>query len=313
MKVISYGSALSPKGELLFNIVEHESKHITALAAEGKHLVATAKNKKAQTKIESWCKEFHKGELKSAELIQMAFVILMNEKDFVYTKNKKESYREFLRIWSYSPLSNGKGRPLFPAESFDLMKDWYDDLFKLRVEKLNNEYIDEVSSDMMDEMEKALINEIFNELNALYFSKLTPEYAERMQKTLQPNKPSFKVVPLRQFEAWLTNRLDTIQRKNSTKENEISDLSDSLGIEKLIYLKELGVLDFLKNKRPFNTSTNHLATFLSAVTGEKARTLQSYLNAHFSKNNDNKNDFYKDSKTKERVKGVIALKRFKLD
>lgn len=48
--------------------------------------------------------------------------------------------------------------------------------------------------------------------------------------------------------------------------------------EKIVYLEQLGVLNFLRGKEPFNTSTNALAQAVSRFTGIKTGTVQSYLN-----------------------------------
>jgi len=60
------------------------------------------------------------------------------------------------------------------------------------------------------------------------------------------------------------------------------DYSDAKANEKVVFLYELGVLDFLKNNPPFNTSTNCLASVLSAITGENIRTIQPYINPIFN-------------------------------
>lgn len=69
-------------------------------------------------------------------------------------------------------------------------------------------------------------------------------------------------------------------------EDESIDFSDSKANEKIVFLHKLGVLDFLKEKSPFNTSNNSLATILSAITGENTTTIQPYLNPIYSKNVD---------------------------
>lgn len=69
------------------------------------------------------------------------------------------------------------------------------------------------------------------------------------------------------------------------------DFSDDTSTkEKLILLDELGVIDFLKSKPPFNTSTNALATALSGVLGIKQSTLQSYLSPMFNPDNEQRNN-----------------------
>lgn len=56
------------------------------------------------------------------------------------------------------------------------------------------------------------------------------------------------------------------------------DFSDAKGTEKIVMLQQLGILDFLKNQQPFMQSTNKLAEVISGFTGEKAETIQSYIN-----------------------------------
>jgi len=70
---------------------------------------------------------------------------------------------------------------------------------------------------------------------------------------------------------------DNLDQTYKFKIDEI-DLSDSKGTEKIIFLKQLGILDFLREKQPFNLSTNALASALSGITGIKHKTLQSYIN-----------------------------------
>lgn len=84
------------------------------------------------------------------------------------------------------------------------------------------------------------------------------------------------------------------------------DLSDTSLAEKIIYLKLLGVYDFLASKKPFNMSKNALATVISAITSEKATSIQSAINpidnpSTIQKNNPLEND-----------KKVLAI-RLKLD
>lgn len=70
----------------------------------------------------------------------------------------------------------------------------------------------------------------------------------------------------------------------NNKEDITIDLSDSKGTEKIIMLVELGVLDFLRDKKPFKTSTNRLASAISGITGMNAGTVQSYINPILSQN-----------------------------
>ncbi|RBA29484.1 hypothetical protein [Flavobacterium tibetense] len=75
-----------------------------------------------------------------------------------------------------------------------------------------------------------------------------------------------------------------------TIQPEAIDLSDTTATEKIIYLHKLGVIDFLIKQQPFQSSTNSLATVLSAVTGAKSGTIQPMLNAMLGKNVEQKNN-----------------------
>lgn len=64
--------------------------------------------------------------------------------------------------------------------------------------------------------------------------------------------------------------------------NPLVDLSDTINMDKIRYLHELGIIDYLRKKEPFSTSTNSLATVISAFTGIKTTTIQSYINPMFN-------------------------------
>src|SRR5690606_6913062 len=84
---------------------------------------------------------------------------------------------------------------------------------------------------------------------------------------------------------------------NNPKLLSIPNLPKSKVVEKIIYLNELGVIDLLKTKTPFNTSVNSLATVLSTILKERADTLQPYLNALINGNKGTKNHPYNSDKT----------------
>lgn len=76
----------------------------------------------------------------------------------------------------------------------------------------------------------------------------------------------------------------------TNNENTSIDLSDTTAIDKIRFLQIVGVLDFLREKQPFNTSINSLASLLSAITGENIDTIQPYLNPMYSKEVSQKNN-----------------------
>ncbi len=84
------------------------------------------------------------------------------------------------------------------------------------------------------------------------------------------------------------------------------DLSDTSLAEKIIYLKLLGVYDFLASKKPFNMSKNALATVISAITSEKATSIQSAINPIDNPSTSQKNNPLQNDKK------VLAIK-LKLD
>ena len=86
-----------------------------------------------------------------------------------------------------------------------------------------------------------------------------------------------------------------------------SDFSAPKGTEKIIMLHQLGILDFLKEKEPFNLSTNALASVISGITGEKREVMQSYLNPIFSKNVSQKNNPVKTESTVKKIKHKLIL------
>ena len=88
-------------------------------------------------------------------------------------------------------------------------------------------------------------------------------------------------------------------------ESEIIDLDNTTITEKIIYLQKLGIIDFLKAKQPFQSSTNSLATILSAITGAKATTIQSMINPMLSKDVDSKNNPLNSIKPVNRVESQL--------
>lgn len=107
--------------------------------------------------------------------------------------------------------------------------------------------------------------------------------------------------------------IPTYQNLTDRNDEYFDDLSDTSITEKIIYLKKLGIIEFLKAKQPFLSSTNSLATVLSAVTGAKASTIQSMINPMFSKNVDDKNNPMNSQKTVEKVQKQLNKIGFNLD
>ena len=78
------------------------------------------------------------------------------------------------------------------------------------------------------------------------------------------------------------------------------DLSETSAVQKIIYLQKLGILDFLRDQTKKGISINKLATVLSAITGEKAQTIQPMINPINNKSvNQRNNPFVSNKKQVE--------------
>lgn len=111
-----------------------------------------------------------------------------------------------------------------------------------------------------------------------------------------------------------TFEIDTVMDildESVNPEPEPLDLSDTTTVEKIIYLNEMGIIDFLKTRPEFTLSTNLMATVLSAITGIKATTLQPSLNRLISNDTDDKNHPYKTQKTVGKVRQTLIDKNIK--
>jgi hypothetical protein len=61
-------------------------------------------------------------------------------------------------------------------------------------------------------------------------------------------------------------------------------------IRRILYLEKLGVIDFLKKERPFNTSINSMANILGHIIDAKPSSIQPLLNPLLGNDLDNKNN-----------------------
>lgn len=77
---------------------------------------------------------------------------------------------------------------------------------------------------------------------------------------------------------FLKSKLISDRKIADTKPEPLLDFSNAKGTEKIVMLQQLGIIDFLKQQQPFIQSTNKLAGVISGITGEKAITIQSYIN-----------------------------------
>src|SRR5690606_14706340 len=101
-------------------------------------------------------------------------------------------------------------------------------------------------------------------------------------------------------------KLPDLISKVDNFENEDEDYSNTMGTEKIIFLQQLGILDYLKKQEPFNLSTNAMAKALSAITGIPTSTVSSYLQPMYSPENEQKNNPLSRFKKVEKVKRTLS-------
>jgi hypothetical protein len=83
------------------------------------------------------------------------------------------------------------------------------------------------------------------------------------------------------------------------------------GTEKIVMLHKLGVLEFLRNKEPFNTTTNALASVVATITGIKQISVYPMLQTIFTPSNIQKNNPLNSIKTVTKVEQTLTSIGFK--
>ena len=193
--------------------------------------------------------------------------------------------------------------------SFDVYKKTYNK----RLEDFKNEFIDtDEISFITDELDEGIYNYKFKEFNSDYFDNEIISRHEKLKKQInnslikrfeylcqRAKENSFDLVYNKRLETYSLERIK--QLLEVKKQDSLSDYSNSKLTEKIIALNEAGILDFLRNKEPFNLSVNSLAEFLSLCLGEKTTSIQSYINPIINKSDPSKSP-YNTEKTVKVVK-----------
>lgn len=99
---------------------------------------------------------------------------------------------------------------------------------------------------------------------------------------------------------------------NETHNNSEVDIDTTL-IEKVLYLHYLGVIDFLRQSHPFNTSTNKLAIIIGAITGGRTSSTQPLLNPMINEHVDQSKNPLTSSKPVEKVRQMLIEIGYKID
>ena len=204
--------------------------------------------------------------------------------------------------------------------SFDVYKKTYNK----RLEDYKNEFVDtDEISFITDELDEGIYNYKFKEFNSDYFDKNTILSYEKFKKQInyslikrfeylhqRAKENGFDLVYNKSLETYSLERINQLLKDK--KEEVLNDYSNSKLTEKIIALNEAGILDFLRNKEPFNLSVNSLAEFLSLCLGEKTTSIQSYINAIINKSDQSKSP-YNTPKTVKKVKQKLIQIGLKIE
>mgnify|MGYP003618467991 CR=1 FL=1 len=95
---------------------------------------------------------------------------------------------------------------------------------------------------------------------------------------------------------------------DTLQEVDLVDYSDTSIKEKVIALKELGILDFLQKEfQVCQTSTNKLSEVVSFIIGENSRTIQSYINPMINEGTSQNNNPYTNTKLVEKTQNKLNI------
>lgn len=93
------------------------------------------------------------------------------------------------------------------------------------------------------------------------------------------------------------------------KEDVLTNYSDSTPKQKIIALKELGVIEYLRKTEPFNYNISRLAEVLSLITGLTSDNIRSSITPMINENNiQGNNPYNNNSNVKEVRKKIIEIK-----
>ena len=176
---------------------------------------------------------------------------------------------------------------------------------------IDTEKASELKEAFFDKLENSAIYEFSDSYRYTYYSMLysVPKYfgdvtTNRYLKALQGHYERGGITDCLLLN--IDKILEEIDNKINTQTEEPDtdpiDLSDTNTKTKLAILDELGILDYIREKQPFSTSTNAVASLFSAILGVKAGTLQPSLNAMINKETVQRNAPTEKHYTKARLK-----------
>lgn len=190
----------------------------------------------------------------------------------------------------------------------------YEKTYNQRLKDYLAEFIDtDEISFIRDELDEGIYNYKFKEFDLSFFDKNIIHEYEKIQKQIhhslkkrveylfeQAKQNGFELVYDESSENYSLERIK--QLFELKKEEVLIDHSDSSLAAKIIALNEVGIIEFLREKEPFNMSINSLARYLSLCLGENTTSVQSYINPMISEGVLQDKSPYKSEKTVEKVK-----------
>ena len=235
--------------------------------------------------------------LKLLEWDNYATSFFLKDTCYYATNIEKKIYTE---IDGFRKYYFEDGTISFPMDCPDLIPTYFDLFLKKYLDKQ-----EELLNTMFVEADQ---KEIFINKQILAVKNDIDENKEKILKRIHTDLYHKKDSIYNSYLRLLENKLNEQPQQT---ELEPLDLSDTSAVEKIIYLNELGIIDFLKTKPEFIGSTNLMATILSAITDVKASTLQTSLNRLNNNDTDDKNHPYRTKTTVERVRQTLIDKNIK--
>jgi len=179
-------------------------------------------------------------------------------------------------------------------------------------EKFYNERKENFKKDIVDAEEIDFIIKDYNNLSFNYHFKFSSEKTKEQIDVSLSSQREFLEKRINELGYILILKTDIygnkrynykVNLKHIKEDNHpLVDLSDTKATEKILYLHYLGAIDFFKEKSSYGYSINQIATILSAITGEKAKTIQSYINPIGNPTVSQKNNPLNNSVKSEKVK-----------
>ena len=169
------------------------------------------------------------------------------------------------------------------------------DLFEYHSEKIRKAMHQPISSDDEYPMECFFYELCFSENFAIDMSERVQDFVFEFhnQELIRSFISMWRQTraEFRKLEEIITEK---IQKETKSSNRELTDLEEYFIdeqnisiVKRIIYLQKLGIIDFLRKEKPFNTSINSLANVISVMISVNVTSVQPLLNLMLGKDSDN--------------------------